>query len=90
MKQTIYYKESGYDKTIYNFFIIDRETKAFVFLKRLTKIDKYPGVAPGVAPGELENNSDTIRLSKKKFNVYFSEWNNQPLVENHNYTYTGL
>ena len=39
MKQTIYYKESGYDRTIYNFFIIDRETKAFVFLK-ITKIDK--------------------------------------------------
>lgn len=85
MKQTIYYKASGYDRTIYNFFIIDRETKAFVFLKRLTKIDKDPGVVPG----ELENNSDTIRLSKKKFNVYFSEWNNQPLVENHNFTYTG-
>ena len=27
MKQTIYYKASGYDRTIYNFFIIDRETK---------------------------------------------------------------
>ena len=86
MKQTIYYKASGYDRTIYNFFIIDRETKAFVFLKRLTKIDKDSGVVAG----ELENNPDTIRLSKKKFNVYFREWNNKPLIENHNYTYRGL
>lgn len=85
MKQTIYYKEYGYDKTIYNFFIIERETKAFVFLRRMSKVD-VPG---GVAPGEIENNSDIIRLSKKKFNVYFYEWNNKPLVENHNYTYTG-
>jgi len=85
MKQTIYYKESGYNKTIYNFFIIERETKAFVFLRRMSKVD-VPG---GVAPGELENNFDIIRLIKKKFNVYFYEWNNKPLVENHNYTYTG-
>ena len=85
MKQTIYYKSSGYDRTIYNFFIIDRETKAFVFLKRLTKIDKDSGVVAG----EIEVNSDIIRLSKKKFNVYYREWNSQPLIENHNYTYTG-
>ena len=85
MKQTIYYRESGYDRTIYNFFIIDRETKAFVFLKRMTKIDKDSGVVAG----EVDTNSDAIRLSKKKFNVYYREWTNQPLIENHNYTYTG-
>lgn len=85
MKQTIYYKKSGYDKTIYNFFIIERETKAFVFLRRISKVD-VPG---GVAPGELEESLNLTKLSKKKFNVYFYEWNNKPLVENHNYTYTG-
>ncbi len=85
MKQIIYYKSSGYDRTIYNFFIIERETKAFVFLKRMTKIDKDYGVIAG----DVETNSDIIRLSKKKFNVYYREWNNQPLIENHNYTYTG-
>jgi len=85
MKQTIYYTSSGYDRTIYNFFIIERETKAFVFLKRMTKIDKDSGVVAG----EVDTNSDVIRLSKKKFNVYFREWNNQTLIENHNYTYTG-
>ena len=85
MKQTIYYRQSGYDRTIYNFFIIERETKALVFLKRITKIDKDSGVVAG----EVDTNSDIIRLSKKKFNVYYKEWNNQPLIENHNYTYTG-
>ena len=85
MKQTIYYRQSGYDRTIYNFFIIERETKSFVFLKRMTKIDKDSGVVAG----EVDTNSDIIRLSKKKFNVYYREWNNQPLIENHNYTYTG-
>ena len=78
MKQTIYYRQSGYDRTIYNFFIIERETKAFVFLKRMTKIDKDSGVVAG----EVDTNSDIIRLSKKKFNVYYKEWNNQPLIEN--------
>ena len=86
MKQTIYYKSSGYDRTIYNFFIVERETKSFVFLKRMTKTDK----GNGVIPSDVDPNSDLIRLSKKRFNVYFREWNNQPLVENHNYTYTGL
>jgi hypothetical protein len=85
MKQTIYYRSSGYDRTIYNFFIIERETKAFVFLNRLTKLDKDAGVIAG----EPEVNSDTIKLSKKNFNLSFREWNNQPLIENHNYTYTG-
>ena len=85
MKQTIYYKSSGYDRTIYNFFIIERETKAFVFLKRMTKIDKDSGVVAA----EVDTNSDVIRLSKKKFNIYYREWNNKPLIENHNYTYTG-
>ena len=86
MKKNIYYKESGYDKTIYNFFMIDRETKSFVFLNRLEKI--Y--VEPGVVPGELDRNSDIIRLSKKNFNMCFTQWDGKPLVENHNYTYTGL
>ena len=86
MKQTIYYKSSGYDRTIYNFFIVERETNSFVFLKRMTKVDK----GNGVIPSKVDPNSDLIRLSKKRFNVYFREWNNQPLVENHNYTYTGL
>ena len=86
MKQTIYYKSSGYDRTIYNFFIIERETKAFVFLKRMTKIDKDSGVVAG----EVDTNSDVIRLSKKKFNIYYREWNNKPLIENHNYTYAGV
>ena len=85
MKKNIYYTSSGYDKTIYNFFIIEKETKAFIFLNRLTKLDKDAGVIPG----EPEVNSDTIKLSKKNFNVYYSEWDNQPLIENHNYTYTG-
>jgi hypothetical protein len=85
MKQTIYYKSSGYDRTIYNFFIIERETKAFVFLNRLTKLDKDAGVIAG----EPKVNSDTIKLSKKKFNMCYTQWNNQPLIENHNYTYTG-
>ena len=85
MKQIIYYKSSGYDRTIYNFFIIERETKAFVFLNRLTKLDKDAGVIAG----EIEANSDTIKLSKKNFNMCYTEWNNQPLIENHNYTYTG-
>ena len=85
MKQTIYYNSSGYDRTIYNFFIIERETKAFVFLNRLTKLDKDAGVIAG----EPEVNSDTIKLSKKNFNMCYRQWNNQPLIENHNYTYTG-
>ena len=85
MKQTIYYKSSGYDRTIYNFFIIERETKAFVFLQRLTKIDK----AIGVVAGKIDTDCDTFRLSKKKFNMIYREWNNEPLVENHNYTYRG-
>ena len=85
MKQTIYYRESGYDKTIYNFFIIERETKAFVFLRWMNKLDK----GSGVIPGEIDNNSDAVKLSKKKFNMCYRQWNNQPLIENHNYTYTG-
>jgi len=85
MKQTIYYKSSGYDRTIYNFFIIERETKAFVFLNRLTKLDKDAGVIAG----EIDNSCNAIKLSKKKFNLSFREWNNKPLIENHNYTYTG-
>ena len=44
MKQTIYYRQSGYDRTIYNFFIIERETKAFVFLKRIKQHVKDPYV----------------------------------------------
>ena len=86
MKQTIYYKGSGYDRTIYNFVIIERETKSFVFLKRMTKSEKDNCVIPN----KIDAESDLIRLSKKKFNVYYREWNNQPLIENHNYTYTGL
>ena len=86
MKQTIYYTSSGYDRTIYNFFIVERETKSFVFLKRMTKAEKNNGVVPK----SIDAESDLFRLSKKKFNVYYREWNNQPLIENHNYTYTGL
>jgi len=82
---TIYYKESGYNKTIYNFFIIERSTKAFVFLRHLNKSDK----GLGVVAGEIDNNTEVVKLSKVKFNVYFTEWNNEPLIENHNYTYTG-
>ena len=65
MKQTIYYRESGYDKTIYNFFIIERETKAFVFLRWMNKLDK----GTGVIAGEIDNNCDAVKLSKKKFNM---------------------
>ena len=82
---TIYYKESGYNKTIYSFFIIERSTKAFVFLRHLNK--SYKGL--GVVAGEIDNNTEAVKLSKVKFNVYFTEWNNEPLIENHNYTYTG-
>ena len=86
MEQTIYYKESGYNKTIYNFFIIERNTKSFVFLKRLDKIEEGNGVVAGC----IQSDSDIIKLSNKKFNVYFREWNNKPLIENHNYTYRGI
>jgi hypothetical protein len=86
MKQTIYYKESGYNKTIYNFFIIDRSTKSFVFLKRLDKKEEGDGVVAGC----IQSDSDIIKLSNKKFNVYFREWSNKPLIENHNYTYRGI
>ena len=85
MKQNIYYKESGYDKTIYNFFIIEKETSTFVFLRRLTKINKQNGVIAG----ELDTVFNIDKLSKKKFNIYFTKWNNEPLIENHNYTYFG-
>jgi len=86
MEQTIYYKESGYNKTIYNFFIIDRSTKSFVFLKRLDKKEEGNGVVAGC----IQSDSDTIKLSNKKFDVYFRKWNNEPLIENHNYTYKGI
>ena len=86
MKQNIYYKETGFDKTIYKFFILEKETPAYVFLRSINKV--YQG--PGVVPGDIVSDLDLMqRISKKKFNVYFYKWNDQPLIENHNYTYKG-
>lgn len=83
----IYFKETGYDKTIYNFLQLVRETEKSYFFRRISKLEYNGGVLPYINKFEgsefrVNKNSKTMRNLQK--------WEYQDLEENHNYTYTGL
>lgn len=80
----IYFKETGYDKTIYNFFELVRETEKFNVFRRISKTENG-GV---VFPDRTKFLGDDFKI--KKTSQELQKWEGQELKENHNYTYTGL
>ena len=84
MKTTIFYRETGYDRTSYLFFELIKETDKFYYLNAIGKFDNEFGVNP--------NRSNLIGspFRVKKTNLSFVKWNGETLKENRNYTYTGI
>jgi SOS-response transcriptional repressor LexA len=83
----IYFKETGYDKTIYNFFELVRETEKSYFFRRIAKSESNGYVLPNRTKFE----GSEVRVNKNsKTMLNLQKWEGQDLKENHNYTYTGL
>jgi hypothetical protein len=80
----IYFKETGYDKTIYNFFELVRETEIFNVFRKISKTEQNGNVFPD----RTKFLGDDFKI--KKTSNRLQKWEGQELKENHNYTYTGL
>ena len=83
METKIFYTETGYNRTSYIFFEMTKETNCFYYLRA---IDKHNNKF-GVNPDRTKITGQQFRI--KKNNLRYTEWNNQELIENRNYTYTG-
>lgn len=79
----IYYKNIGWDKTIYNFYELVRETKNFNVFKHIGK-KHHNGQ---VFPDRTQIGQDEFKLSKESKKLH--KWNGEEMIENNNYTYTG-
>lgn len=83
----IYFKETGYDKTIYNFFELVRTTTNYYVFRRISKIENNGSVFPDRTKFE----GSEVRVNKGSRTARnFQKWEGQELKENYNYTYTGL
>ncbi len=79
----IYYKNIGYDKTIYNFFELVRQTEKFNVFKQIGK-KHYNGQ---VHPDRTQIGVQEFKVSKESNKL--NKWTGQDMKENYNYTYTG-
>jgi len=90
MKNDIYYKTWGYDKTIVSFFKVVKETEFFITFKQMDKVKIKNTPQDGlVIPSETETEYETFKVKKKKYLTY-RVWDGTPQEENYNYTYQGL
>ena len=78
---TLFYTETGYDRTIVKFYELSKETKSFYTLFEIGKFDNEFGINPD----RTRIKGDTFRV--KKTNKSFMIFKGQSLKENNNYTY---
>lgn len=83
MTTEIYYKETGYNRTTFNFFKILKETEFFYIFIPIGK-DK---LKDGVSANRSKITGEAFRI--KKSNKSFVKWDGSSMLENPNYTYTG-